>query len=341
MSTQQMKVAEIHKKDEKIKLTKMEIPKPRERQVRIKVIACGMSRMEEHTRAGLLGGKFPIIPGHEIAGYVDEIGPAVTKVKKGDRVALGWFGGNCGKCLSCRSNQPILCENLKITGVTHAGGYAEYVVALETALARIPDSLSMVDAAPLVVSGMTAFNALRHSKVKAGEIVVVVGLGGVGHLCVQFAQKMGFYVVAMSKREEKRDLAKKLGAYHFINCSKTDGIEELKKMGGAKLILWTTPKSENCGEMISALAVKGKLMILSIMKDKISFDPLKLEMKRASISAWFNGDSRDTEDTLKFAAMTGIRPVIEVMALDQVQEAFAKMESSKCCCKAVLKMSEE
>jgi len=319
----------------------MEIPKPREREVRIKVVACGMSRMEEHIRAGLLGGKFPVIPGHEIAGYVDEIGPGVTKVKKGDRVALGWFGGNCGKCLSCRANQPILCENLKITGVTHPGGYAEYVVALETSLARIPDSLSMVEAAPLAVSGMTAFNALKHSKVKPGEIVVVVGLGGVGHLCVQFAQKMGFYVVAISNRDEKKEIARKLGAYHFINSSKTDGIEELKRMGGAKLILWTSPNSQNCGEMISALTVKGKLMILSIMKDKISFDPLKLEMKRATISAWFNGDSRDTEDTLKFAAMTGIRPMVEVMSLDQVQEAYTKMESSNCRCKVVLKMSDE
>jgi len=337
-----MKAAEIQEYGGSLILTNKEIPIPGKNQVRVKVYACGVCRLEEMAKFGEYEKKFPIVPGHEIAGIVDEIGPGVTKFQKGEKVGVGWFGGACGECLACRQMQLILCPQLKKTGINADGGYAEYTLVHETALARIPKALNWNEAAPLMCGGVTAFNALRHTKASPGDVVAVLGLGGLGHLAIQFASKMGFYTIAMSSNDEKRDLAMKLGAQHFMNALDLNQVaSELNRIGGAKLILVCVPNSTVVEPLIHALSIGGEIMILALLKESVSFDPLALEMKRATIKGFPSGDPRDIEDCLKFAAMTGVRPIIETLPLEKAQTALDNMMNSKCRCKAVLTISHD
>ncbi len=316
------------------------IPDPGPRDVRIKVEACGVCHSDMFVKEGLFPGiQYPRIPGHEVIGIVDGIGSMVKGFKPGQRVGLGWHGGQCFVCDSCRHGDFITCANQLITGISYDGGYAEYVIAPQEALALAPDAMDPADAAPLMCAGVTTYNALRHSGAVAGDLVAVQGLGGLGHLGVEFARAMGFHTVAISSGQAKRELAAKLGAHAYIDTSTQSPANELKAMGGAKVILATAPNAKAMQPLIEGLGVGGKLMIVGADAQPISVSPLQLIGQRKSIMGWPSGDGMDSQETLKFAALSNIRPMIERFPLDRAAEAYEHMMRGSVRFRAVLTMS--
>jgi len=278
------------------------------------------------------------VPGHEIAGVIDEIGSAVTTWKKGQRVGVGWYGGHCGVCIACRRGDLINCHTAKITGFTHDGGYSEYVVSPAQALAAIPDDLSFEDAGPLMCAGVTTFNALRHSHAMPGDLVAIEAIGGLGHLGVQFANKFGYRTVAIARGADAKDLALKLGAHAYIDSDSTNPAEELQRMGGAKAILSTVPSGKAMSGMIDGLGDNGKLMVIGASAEPIEVSPIQLIKSMRSIQGWAAGVAADSEDTLSFSALTGVRPMIEKFPLEQAQQAYDRMMSGKARFRVVLTM---
>ncbi len=278
------------------------------------------------------------MPGHEIAGVIDEIGSAVTTWKKGQRVGVGWYGGHCGVCIACRRGDLINCHTAKITGFTHDGGYSEYVVSPAQALAAIPDDLSFEDAGPLMCAGVTTFNALRHSHAMPGDLVAIEAIGGLGHLGVQFANKFGYRTVAIARGADAKDLALKLGAHAYIDSDSTNPAEELQRMGGAKAILSTVPSGKAMSGMIDGLGDNGKLMVIGASAEPIEVSPIQLIKSMRSIQGWAAGVAADSEDTLSFSALTGVRPMIEKFPLEQAQQAYDRMMSGKARFRVVLTM---
>jgi len=335
-----MKIARFPSKGANFEVVEVPIPTPGPGEVRMKVHACGVCHSDMFTKFGS-NHTFPRAPGHEAAGVVDAVGEGVKQLKKGDRVGLGWFGGCCQSCENCREGLWNHCPQGKVSGIAFDGGYAEYTVAPEIAFARIPDELSFEEAGPLMCAGVTVFNSMRNQGIHAGETVAVQGVGGLGHLAVQYANKMGFKVVAISSGEDKEKLAKKLGAHVYIDASSSDPAAELKKLGGAKLIVSTSPNSKSIEPLVKGLKVGGKLLILGVPTEKISFNALDLILLNASISGWASGDSRDSESTMKFSALSGVRPQIEVFPLSKVQEAFDRMLENKARFRCVLKMNHD
>jgi D-arabinose 1-dehydrogenase-like Zn-dependent alcohol dehydrogenase len=334
-----MKAAQISKAGGDFEIVEREIPKPGAGQVRIKVQACGVCHSDVLTKEGAWPGiQYPRVPGHEVAGLIDEVGAGVVGWEKGQRVGVGWHGGQDGTCPSCRRGDFRNCRNLKIAGISYDGGYQEYMVAPVEALAAIPEHLNDVEAAPLLCAGITTFNALRHSGALPGDLVAVSGIGGLGHLGIQFANKFGYKVAAIGRGSDKAALAKKLGATIYIDSKETNAAEELQKLGGAQAILATAPSSKAMSELIDGLGPNGKLIVVGAAFEPIEVTPIQLISGSRSIQGWSSGIPTDSEDTLRFAELTGVRPMIETYPLEKAAEAFARMMSGKAQFRVVLTM---
>jgi len=307
-----------------------EFPAPEPGQVRLRVQACGVCHSDSLAKEGHWPGmQFPSVPGHEVIGLIDAAGEGVSKFQKGQRVGVGWYGGHCGECQPCRRGGHAYCERLKIPGLTFHGGYADYMLVGEEALAAVPGDLSSADAAPLLCAGITTFNALRNSGAIAGDLVAILGIGGLGHLGVQFAARMGFQTVAIARGQDKAKPAKELGAHHYIDSTKQDVSKELQALGGAKVILATVTDAGAMNSAIGGLGYLGTMMVVGAPMEPLQVPPIQLIRKGQSIRGWASGVSIDSEDTLRFSAMTGVRPQIERYPLDKAAEAYDRMMSGK------------
>jgi D-arabinose 1-dehydrogenase-like Zn-dependent alcohol dehydrogenase len=334
-----MKVAQISKPGGDFEIVEREVPTPQAGQVRIKVQACGVCHSDVLTKEGLWPGiQFPRIPGHEVAGVIDEVGAGVTGWEEGQRVGVGWHGGHDGTCLPCRRGDFNNCENFQVAGISYDGGYQQYMLAPVSGLVSIPDSLSDVEAAPLLCAGITTYNALRHSGALPGDLVAVQGIGGLGHLGVQFANKFGYKVAAIGRGPENGQLAKKLGAQVYIDSQATNAAQELKKLGGAQVILATAPNSKAMSELVDGLGPNGKLMVIGASFDAIEVTPVQLIIGNHTIQGWAAGTPTDSEDTLRFAELSGVRAMIETYPLEKAGEAYARMMSGNAQFRVVLTM---
>jgi D-arabinose 1-dehydrogenase-like Zn-dependent alcohol dehydrogenase len=315
------------------------IPKPANGYATVKVQACGVCHSDALTMEGTWPGiLYPRVPGHEIAGVIDALGSDADPWKIGDRVGIGWHGGHCGKCDSCRRGDFITCVKLQIPGISYNGGYAEYVSVPIEALARIPEALAPEEAAPLMCAGITTFNALRHSGARPGDLVAVQGIGGLGHLGIQFASKFGFATVAIGRGEQNKNLALELGARVYIDARSQDVAKELTALGGARAILATAPDGKAMGSLIDGLGVDGKLVTIGVSFEPFSVSSPQLLMARKSVMGWPSGTSKDSEDTLRFAAANGVRPMIETFPLERAADAYEHMMSGKVRFRSVLKI---
>ncbi|TMJ78854.1 MAG: zinc-binding dehydrogenase [Alphaproteobacteria bacterium] len=334
-----MRVAQVPQPNGPLELVEREIPQPSAGQVRIKVQACGVCHSDSVTKQGLFPNiQYPRVPGHEVIGSVDAIGSGVAGWSAGQRVGVGWHGGNCGYCDACRRGDAFACETETLmTGVTSDGGYAEYMIAPATALARVPDDLSSVEAAPLMCAGITTFNALRNSGARPGEVVAVLGLGGLGHLGVQFAAKMGFKTIAIARGQDKAPLARQLGAHHYIDSRAEDPAAALQKFGGAKVILATATSGAAMDAVQGGLAVRGTLLIVGV-PESLNIAPQLLIFGSRSITGWYSGTSIDSQQTLAFSALTGVRSMNEVYPLARAAEAYDRMMSGEARFRVVLTM---
>ena len=320
-----------------LEVVERDVPEPNTREVRIKVQACGICHSDMFTVVGAFPGiEYPRVPGHEVVGIIDVVGPEVPDWKPGMRVGVGWHGGHCGHCNSCRHGDFITCKQGKIPGISYDGGYAEYMIAPYEALASVPDDLNSQDAAPLLCAGLTTFNSLRHSGAVTGDLVAILGLGGLGHLGVQFAAKMGFKTVAIARGAGKGPLAKKLGANIYIDSTVQNAAEELTKLGGAKVILATVTDAKSMSSMIGGLGVDGKLVVLGASGEPIEVSPFQIIGGRRSIAGWPSGTSSDSEDTLNFSVLSDVRPMIETFPLAKAVEAYEHMMSGKARFRVVL-----
>jgi D-arabinose 1-dehydrogenase-like Zn-dependent alcohol dehydrogenase len=334
-----MKAAQIPKPGADFQIVEREIPKPGSGHVLIKVQACGVCHSDVLTKDGLWPGiQFPRVPGHEVAGIIDELGDGVIGWTKGQRVGVGWHGGHDGTCLQCRRGDFGNCQNMKIAGISYDGGYQQYMVAPVEALTAMPEGLGDAEAAPLLCAGITTYNALRHSGALPGDLVAVMGIGGLGHLGIQFANKFGYKVAAIGRGSENAPLARKLGASVYIDSKATNAAAELQKMGGAQVILATAPSSKAMSELIDGLGPNGKLMVVGVAFDPIEVTPVQLITGSKSIQGWASGTPTDAEDTLHFAELTGVRPMIETFPLDKAAEAYARMMSGNARFRVVLTM---
>jgi D-arabinose 1-dehydrogenase-like Zn-dependent alcohol dehydrogenase len=339
MKVTQMKVAQVPKPGADFQIVEREIPAPGAGHVRIKVQACGVCHSDVLTKEGLWPGiEYPRVPGHEVAGIVDELGDGVAVWKKGQRVGVGWHGGQDNTCRECRRGDFRNCRNVKVCGISYDGGYQQYMVAPVEALVSLPESLSDVDAAPLLCAGITTYNALRHSGAMPGDLVAVLGIGGLGHLGIQFANKFGYQVAAIGRGPETAALAKKLGANLYIDSSSMNPAEELQKLGGARVVLATAPSSKAMSQLIDGLAPNGELMVIGATSDPIEVTPLQLITGSKRIQGWASGTPADSEDTLRFAELSGVRPMVETYPLEKAAEAYARMLSGKAEFRVVLTM---
>lgn len=334
-----MKVVQVPKARADFEVVEREIPEPGARQVRIRLQACGVCHSDVVTKEGLLPGiSYPRVPGHEVAGVIDKLGAGVTNWKTGERVGVGWYGGHDGTCLACRRGDFINCVGSIVCGVSYDGGYQEFMVAPMEALARMPESLDPAEAAPLMCAGITTFNALRHAGALPGDLVAVQGVGGLGHLGIQFAKKFGYRVAAIGRGQQNVALAKKLGADVYIDSATTDPAAELQKLGGASVIAATAPSGKAMSALIGGLAANGTLLVVGAPTDPIEVSPIQLLFGKKRIQGWSSGTATDSEDTLRFAEMTGIRPMIEKYPLAKATEAYERMMSGKAEFRVVLTM---
>ncbi len=323
-----MRAVQVAQANGPLELVERDIPEPAAGQVRIKVEACGVCHSDFFTKAGAFPGiTYPRVPGHEVVGIVDALGTNVPDWQKGQRVGVGWHGGHCGHCSSCRRGDFITCAHGRIPGISYDGGYADYMIAPFEALAAVPEGLAAADAAPLLCAGITTFNALRNSGVKPGDLVAILGIGGLGHLGVQFAAKMGCHTVAVARGKDKEPLARKLGAKHYIDSTSETVADALQKLGGARVILATVTNAKAMGDALGGLGVDGKLMVVGATPETIEVSPLLLISGRRSITGWPSGTSHDSEDTMAFSVLADIKPMIETMPLERAPEAYERMMS--------------
>ncbi len=332
-----MKAIQVPKAGADFNIVDVEIPTPKDNEVLIKVEACGICHSDNMVKAGHFPGiEYPRVPGHEVVGIVDAVGNSVSQWKKGQRVGVGWHGGHCFECEPCRRGKFINCENAKIAGISYDGGYAEYMTAPQEAVAAIPEELKSEEAAPLLCAGITVYNAMRNSKIRPGDVVAVQGIGGLGHLAVQYANKMGMRTVAISTSDDKKKLAKDLGAHHFIATNDQDAVEELQKLSGAKLIVATAPHADAISSVIDGLGIDGELICIGATGDPVKVSPMQLLMARKSVSGWPSGTAIESEDTLNFSALTNTKPMIETFKFDDVEKAFTKMMNNEARFRVVL-----
>jgi D-arabinose 1-dehydrogenase-like Zn-dependent alcohol dehydrogenase len=334
-----MKVAQISQPGADFEIAERPIAEPDAGHVRIKVRACGICHSDVLVKEGVLPWiHYPRVPGHEVAGIIDEVGPGVTAWESGQRVGVGWHGGHDGTCRECRRGDFRNCRNVKVTGVSYDGGYQQYMMAPVEALVPIPAGLSDVEAAPLLDAGITTYNALRNSGAMPGDLVAVQGIGGLGHLGVQFANKFGYNVAAIGRGSENAALAKKLGAHVYIDSQATNAAQELQKLGGASVIIATAPNSKAMSALIDGLGPNGKLVVVGAAPDPIQVTPAQLIFGSKTIQGWAAGTPAASEDTLKFCMLTGVRPMIETYPLERTAEAYARMLSGKAEFRVVLTM---
>ena len=339
LRTAPMRVAQIPKPGADFQMIDRALPHPGRGEVRIKVQACGVCHSDVLTKEGQWPGiQYPRVPGHEVAGIIDEVGEGVSEWKNGQRAGVGWHGGQDNTCPSCRRGDFRNCRHLKIPGISYDGGYAQYMVAPVEALAPIPETLSDVEAAPLLCAGITTYNALRHSGALPGDLIAIQGIGGLGHLGIQFANKFGYKVAAIGRGPENAALAKKLGAKAYIDSKSTNAAEALQKLGGAQVILATAPSGKAMSELFEGLAPNGKLIVIGVATDPIEVTPVQLITGSRTLQGWAAGTAADAEDTLRFAELSGVRPMIETYPLEKAAEAYARMLSGKAQFRVVLTM---
>lgn len=340
MSTK-MKAAQVSKPGGDWELIERDIPEPNAGQVRVKIEACGICHSDFLVKEGLWPGlQFPRVPGHEVAGRIDAVGNGVAAWRNGQRVGVGWHGGHCFVCEQCRRGDFAMCVNRKVTGIDFDGGYAEYMIAPVTSLAHIPDNLPAEEAGPFMCAGVTVYNALRNAGARGGDVVAVHGIGGLGHLGIQYARQMGFNTVAINRGSDKEELARKLGAQHYIDATASDVVAELQKLGGANLILATAPSAQAISPLVDGLAPSGKLLVPAAPADPLTISMMSLITGRRSVAGWYSGTAKDSQDTMEFSALTGVHPMIEKYPLDQVVEAYEQMHSGKVRFRVVLTMGK-
>jgi len=334
-----MKAVQVGKSGGNFELVERNIPEPGRTQVRIKVEACGICHSDAIVKEGHWPGlQYPRVPGHEIAGRIDAVGADVANWKPGQRVGVGWHGGHCFTCNACRRGDFINCQNEKITAISHDGGYQEYMVSPAEAVAAIPDDLPAAEAAPLLCAGITVFNALRNSGARAGDLVAIQGIGGLGHLGIQYARQMGFRTFAIGRGKDKEPLARKLGATHYVDTAAGDPAAELQKFEGARIILATAPDSKSMSALFDGLSTNGKLVVVGAGADPIAVTPIQLIRGRKALQGWASGTAKDSEDTMQFSALTGVRPMIERYPLEKAAEAYDQMISGRARFRVVLTM---
>jgi len=339
MPVSKMKAVQVPKPGGDFELVERNIPEPGRAQVRIKVEACGICHSDQLVKEGYWPGiQYPRIPGHEVAGRIDAVGADVTNWKPGQRVGVGWHGGHDFTCDACRRGDFINCQNEQITGFSYDGGYQEYMVAPAEAVAAIPDDLPAADAAPLLCAGITVFNALRNSGARSGDLVAVQGIGGLGHLGIQYARQMGFRTFAIGRGKDKEELARKLGAAHYVDTAPGDPAAELQKFGGARIILATAPDSKAMSSLFNGLSRNGKLIVVGAGSDPLAISPIQLIGGRTTIQGWASGIAPDSEDTMRFSALSGVRPMIEKYPLEKASEAYDQMISGRARFRVVLTM---
>ena len=332
-----MKAVQISKPKGNFEIVERPVPQPGRGQVRIKVEACGICHSDALVKEGLWPGlQYPRVPGHEIAGRIDAVGADVTQWKPGQRVGVGWHGGHCFQCDPCRRGDFVLCQFEKITAISFDGGYAEYMVAPAEAVALMPDDLPAAEAAPLMCAGITVFNSLRNSGAGAGDLVAVQGIGGLGHLGIQYARQMGFRTIAIGRGKDKQPLAQKLGAHEYVDTSSGAPAEALQKLGGARVILATAPDSKSISALVDGLAGGGKLLVVGAGFESLAVTPLQLIGGRKAIQGWPSGTAKDSEETLQFSALSGVRPMIERYPLEKAAEAYDQMISGRARFRVVL-----
>ena len=329
-----MRSVQVPKPKGPLEIVEQDIPEPGARQVRIKVQACGTCHGD--SVSGTLGIRYPRVPGHEIAGVIDATGTNVNEWKIGQRIGIGWHGGHCGHCESCRRGDFITCSYAHVPGISYDGGYADYMIAPIEALASIPDELSSTEAAPLMCAGITTYNALRNSGARVGDVVVILGVGGLGHLGIQFAAKMGFKTIAIARGKDKEELVRKLGARQYIDSKSQDPVEELVKLGGAKIILATVPSGKAMSAVLGGLAVNGKLIMIGASDQPLEVSPNFFLSGRRAVIGWPSGTSIDSQDTLSFSVLSGVRSMNQVFPLESAADAFDLMMSGEARFRAVL-----
>jgi D-arabinose 1-dehydrogenase-like Zn-dependent alcohol dehydrogenase len=332
-----MRIMQVTQPNGPFELVEREIPEPTTGWVRIKVEACGICHSDSLTKEGTYPGiQYPRVPGHEVAGFIDAVGAGVVDWSEGQRVGVGWHGGYCGHCEACRRGNFFACQWGQVTGITYDGGYADYMVAHSSALALLPEELSAIEAGPLVCAGVTTFNSLRNSGARPNDLVAILGLGGLGHLGVQFSTKMGFKTVAIARGSDKEPLARQLGAQHYIDSSAQDVAAELVKLGGATVILATVTNAEAMSATLGGLGINGKLIVLGAPYEPLAVPALLLIGGRRSVDGWYSGTSIDSQDTLSFSTLTGVRAMTEVYPLERAAEAYERMMSGKSRFRVVL-----
>lgn len=335
-----MKAAQVSSVGGDWELVERDIPEPQPGQVRVKVEVCGICHSDVLVKEGLWPGlQYPRIPGHEIAGRIDGFGENVTTWTKGQRVGVGWHGGHCFVCEQCRRGDFAMCVNRKVTGLDFDGGYAEYMLAPASVLAAIPDEVPAEEAGPFMCAGVTVFNALRNSSARAGDVVAVHGIGGLGHLGVQYARHMGFETVAINRGTDKEPLARQLGAHYYIDATASDVVAELQKLGGARVILATAPNAQAISALVDGLAPDGVLLVPAAPAEPLTINMFSLIPKRSSVAGWYSGTAKDSQDTIEFSALSGVHPMIEKYPLDRVADAYEQMHSGKARFRVVLTMS--
>jgi D-arabinose 1-dehydrogenase-like Zn-dependent alcohol dehydrogenase len=335
--TTTMKAAQIRKPRGEWELVERVIPEPRAGQVRVKVEACGMCHSDVLVKEGLWPGlEYPRVPGHEIAGHIDAVGDNVTAWNKGQRVGVGWHGGHCFVCEQCRRGDFAMCVHRKVTGIDFDGGYAEYMIARAETLAAIPEALPAEEAGPVMCAGVTVYNALRHSGARAGEVVAVHGIGGLGHLGVQYARQMGFETVAINRGNDKASLARQLGAHHYIDATAQDAMTELQKLGGARVILATAPNAQAISALIDGLSPSGTLLVPAAPAEPLTISVMSLISGRRSVAGWYSGTARDSQETLAFSVLSAVHPMIEPYPLGRVAEAYEQMHRGRVRFRVVL-----
>ena len=337
-----MKAMVVRAANEPLALEERPVPDPGPGQVRIKVHACGICHSDHFVTAQLWPGlELPRVPGHEIAGVIDAVGEGVTRFSSGERVGLGWHGGHDGTCDPCLSGHFINCEGAQVTGISFDGGYGEYVIAPAVAVARLADGISFTDAAPLLCAGITTFNALRNSGGRPGDLVGIQGLGGLGHLGVQYARAMGFEVVAISRGSDKQEFARQLGAHHYVDSKRDDFADAMQALGGARVILATAPHAKAISQLVPGLGIEGTLMIVAAPFEPIEVNPIDLISMTRRVQGWPSGTATDSEDAVAFAVQHGVRPMTERFPLDEAQSAFEHMMSGDVRFRAVLEIVPE
>jgi alcohol dehydrogenase len=331
-----MRAVQVSRPKGPFEIVERDIPEPGPGTVRIKVQACGVCHSDSVVKDGFFPIQYPRVPGHEVIGVIDAVGPGVLPWTAGQRVGAGWNGGYCGYCYMCRRGNAFACQtSTLVTGLTSDGGYADYMIAPASALAAVPETLAAADAAPLMCAGVTTFNCLRNSGAKPGELVAILGLGGLGHLAVQYAAKMGFRTVGIARGQDKEEFARKLGAADYIDSQAHDPSEELQKLGGAKVILATVTAADAMKSALGGLTAGGTLMLIGAVPS-LEISPVQLLLKNQAVKGWYSGISSDSEDTLAFSALSGVRPMNEVFPLERIDEAWERMTTGNVRFRAVL-----